>query len=170
MADLTPLGARAARGSAADMFLKLQGVTGEAGDKDHKGEIEVVSWSWGMKAGTAGSKANAAVERAATIEELQVVKNVDKSSATLMMYLNTNRLVPKAQLTVRKAGKEALEYLKIALEQVRVSSLQVESEGSTLVERVTFGFAKVEVTYTPQDVTGAQGGGGVVFAADLERE
>lgn len=167
--DITPGGARAARASAADMFLKMQGVTGEAGDTDHKGEIEVVSWSWGMKAGTVGTSANAQVSRAATIEELHVVKNVDKSSATLMLYLNQNRLVPKAQLTVRKAGKEALEYLKIDLEKVRVSAWQVASEGGTLVERVTLGFAKVEVTYTPQDATGAKGGGGVVFAADLER-
>ena len=37
----------------ADMFLKLAGVTGEAKDADHKGEIEVVSWSWGLQATTA---------------------------------------------------------------------------------------------------------------------
>jgi len=34
------------------MFLKVQGVTGEAVDTEHKGEIEVISWSWGMQAPT----------------------------------------------------------------------------------------------------------------------
>ena len=33
-----------------DMFLKMKNpdVTGEATDVDHKGEIDVVSWSWGF--------------------------------------------------------------------------------------------------------------------------
>jgi type VI secretion system secreted protein Hcp len=33
---------------AVDMFLKLNGVTGESKDKVHTTEIDVLSWSWGM--------------------------------------------------------------------------------------------------------------------------
>jgi type VI protein secretion system component Hcp len=33
---------------AVDMFLKIDGVTGEAKDKVHGKEIDVLSWSWGM--------------------------------------------------------------------------------------------------------------------------
>ena len=39
--------------AVADMFLKVAGVTGECQDPDHKGEIEVMSWSWGLDAPTA---------------------------------------------------------------------------------------------------------------------
>ena len=30
------------------MFLKLEGIKGEAADGKHKEEIDVLAWSWGM--------------------------------------------------------------------------------------------------------------------------
>lgn len=149
----------------ADMFLKLQGVTGEASDVDHKGEIEVVSWSWGMQASVSAATGQAFGK--STINELHVVKRVDQSSPTLMAFLRNNKLVSQAQLTVRKSGKTPLEYLKIELENVRVTSWKTESEGTELVERISLGFSKVRVSYTPQDSTGARGGGANVFEADV---
>ena len=145
------------------MFLKLQGVTGEAQDVDHKGEIDVTSWSWGMQANTAFS---GQASGRAIINELQVVKRVDQSSPTLMSFLRFNKAVAQARLTVRKAGKTPLEYFTIELENVRVTSLKTESENTELVERVSLGFSKVKVSYVPQDATGARGGGANVFEAD----
>lgn len=146
------------------MFLKMHGVTGEAGDSEHKGEIEVVSWSWGMQ--TAFSAATGQVSGKATMSELNIVKRVDQSSPTLMSFLRGHKPVSSAVLSVRKAGKTPLEYFKIELENVRVTSLNAESENAELVERVTLGFSKVRVSYIPQDVTGARGGGANVFEAD----
>ena len=33
---------------AVDMFLKISGIDGESSDKQHKGTIEVLSFSWGV--------------------------------------------------------------------------------------------------------------------------
>ena len=33
---------------AVDMFLKIDDIKGESKDSKHKGEIDVLSWSWGM--------------------------------------------------------------------------------------------------------------------------
>ncbi|MCP6726322.1 type VI secretion system tube protein Hcp, partial [Klebsiella pneumoniae] len=42
--------------TAVDMFLKLDGVTGESQDSKHKGEIHIESFSWGMnQTGASGS-------------------------------------------------------------------------------------------------------------------
>src|SRR5688572_931513 len=139
------------------MFLKVHGVTGEAGDTDHKGEIDVVSWSWGMSAADVGI---------ARITELSVVKRVDPASTTLMNLLRNRKVVSQAQLTVRKAEKVPLEYFKIELENVRVTALKAESDNAELVERVSLAFSKVRVSYTPQGPTGAAGGGSNVFEAD----
>jgi type VI secretion system secreted protein Hcp len=147
----------------ADMFLKMQGVTGEARDADHKGEIEVVSWSWGLQAPT--SVTGQASART-SLSEVVVVKNVDQSTPTLMQLLRNHKVTPTASLTVRKAGTTPLEYFRIDLENVRVTSLTTESEGAEIVERVRLGFSKIKVTYTPQSTTGARGGGEVVFEAD----
>ena len=149
----------------ADMFLKLPNVTGEAGDAEHKGEIEVVSWSWGMH--TPSSVATGQASGRTTFGELQVVKRVDMATPTLMSFLRNNKLLDTGKLTVRKAGKTPLEYFTIELTKVRVTSIKTESENFELVERVSLGFNKVTVTYTPQDSsTGAKGGGDNVFEAE----
>jgi type VI secretion system secreted protein Hcp len=146
------------------MFLKMHGVTGEASDTEHKGEIDVVSWSWGMQANT--SLATGQATARSTITELHIVKKVDQSSPTLMNFLRTNKVVSQALLVVRKAGKTPLEYFRIELENVRVTSIQAESASAELVEHVSLGFSKVKVSYTPQDSLGARGGGANVFEAD----
>ncbi len=67
---------------------------------------------------------------------------------------------------MRKAGKTPLEYFRIELENVRVTSIKAESDSAELVEHVNLGFSKVKVSYTPQDSLGAKGGGTNVFEAD----
>ena len=147
--------------STGDMFLMVKGakhglIKGEAEDKDHKGEIEVLSWSWGMQ-GKASLGGGVATGKA-TIHDLKIVKHVDSASTALMLALRTNEQIQKAVLTLRKAGKTPLEYMKITIEQGRVMALDVDAgdtQGSAaLVERVSFSFNKISVEYTPQGKDG----------------
>lgn len=148
------------------MFLKLTGVTGEAQDSDHQGEIQVVSWSWGLQAPAAMGGAASTTGRAA-LQELVVVKRVDQATPTLMQLVRQHKVVPSAQLTVRKAGTTPLEYFRIELTNVRVTALTTHSEAADLVERLQLGCTKIRVTYKPQQSgSGARGGGDVVFEAD----
>ena len=148
------------------MFLMVKGakhglIKGESQDAQHKGEIDVLGWSWGMQGkpnlggGTATGKAS--------IHDLRIVKRVDASSTALMLALRTNEPIQKAVLTLRKAGKSQVEYLKVTIEQGRVTALTIEggdtSGSADVVERVSFSFNKIEVEYVPQGNDGlAQGG------------
>jgi type VI secretion system secreted protein Hcp len=146
------------------MFLKVNGVTGEAVDADHKGEIDVVSWSWGMESPREAMTGQA--RGRVVISELQIIKRVDQSSPTLMSYLRMNKVVTEASLTVRKAGEKPLEYFRIELQNAKVTSLRAESSGDELVERLNLGFSKLKVIYTPQGKAGGSGGGKVEFETD----
>jgi type VI secretion system secreted protein Hcp len=148
----------------ADMFLKVEGVTGEAVDADHKGEIDVVSWSWGMDAPV--SVTSGAASGMVSVGELHVVKRVDQSSPTLMRFLRNRKEVSSAQLSVRKAGTTPLEYFTIHLQNVLVNGLRAESHDSELIEHLRLGFSKLRVSYTPQGATGARGGGANQFETD----
>ncbi len=68
--------------AAVDYFLKIDGIDGESTDKDHKGEIDVLSWSWGMS--QSGSADGTIVP---DIQELELTKYVDKSTPKLMEAL-----------------------------------------------------------------------------------
>jgi type VI secretion system secreted protein Hcp len=142
-----------------DMFLKVEGarsgvIKGEAHDPDHREEIDVFGWSWGMQARSALAAAGPSSKT--LIEELDIVKRVDSASTALMSAIRTNEPIRKATLTVRKAGSSPLEYVKIILESARVTSLHVFSEDHELSEKVSFGFQKISVEYAPQ---GSEGGG-----------
>lgn len=154
-----------------DMFLMIKGaqhgvIKGESQDVQHKDEIEVLSWSWGMqgKASLGGGTATGK----ATMHDLKIVKRVDSASTALMLALRTNEPITKAVLTLRKAGKTQLEYMKVTIEQGRVMSLTIDggdSDGTNApggageIERVTFSFNKIEVEYVPQGKDGLPKGG-----------
>jgi type VI secretion system secreted protein Hcp len=149
------------------MFLKVKGakhgaINGEAQeDTKHKGEIEVLSWSWGMqgKHSLGGGEATGK----ATMRELRILKKVDRASTALMAALRTNEVIKEAVLTLRKVGKEALEYLTITIEDGRVVSLDIEAGDAAgspaLLERVNFSFNKITVNYIPQGQDGLPQGG-----------
>jgi len=152
------------------MFLLVKGARtglfkGEAQDHKHTAEIEVVSWSWGMQGRPSLGDGRATGK--ATINELRIVKRVDAASTGLMSALRTNEPIKEATLTVRKAGKGQLEFLKIKIENGRVTSLTVEggdsSGGADVVERLSFAFNKISVEYTKQGSDGL-GMGTSVFA------
>ena len=153
-------------GGVGDMFLMVKGakhgvIKGESQDDKHKGEIEVLSWSWGMQGRP--SLGGGAASGKATINDLKVVKNIDCASTALMAALRTNEPIQKAVLTLRKAGKTQLEYLKVTIEQGRVTSLIIDagdkSGSPDVVEKVSFSFNKIEVEYVPQGKDGQPQGG-----------
>jgi len=75
---------------------------------------------------------------------------------------------PDALLTVRKAGGNPVEYIKVKMETVFFAA--VTTGGSRNEDRVTenviLNFAKVTVDYTPQDDKGAAGTA-IPFAWDI---
>src|SRR5688572_29841981 len=92
----------------------------------------------------------------AAVEELDIQKRVDSASTPLMSVLKGNEQIKKATLTVCKAGSTpALEYLKVVLEDARITSLHVFSDDHELMEKVSFSFQKISVEYIPQ---GSEGG------------
>ena len=149
-----------------DMFLMVKGakcglIKGEAQDDVHKGEIEVLSWSWGMQAKS--SLGGGVASGKASVRELKVVKKIDSASTALMSALRSNEPIQKAVLTLRKAGKSQLEFFKVTIEQGRVTSFDVEggdaSGGTDVLENVSFSFNKISVEYVPQGKDGQPMGG-----------
>ena len=68
----------------------------------------------------------------------------------------TGKHFEDGMLTVRKAGGDPLEYLKIKMQGVLVTSLSTGGSGGedVLTENVSLNFAKVHVWYTPQKEDG----------------
>lgn len=150
---------------AVDMFLKLDDVKGESVDHKHKNEIDVLAWSWGMsQSGTTHTGGGGGAGKV-SVQDLSFTKYIDKSSPDLMLSCCNGKHYKEALLTVRKAGEKPLEYLKIHLKEIIISSLSNGGSGGEdrLTENVTLNFAEFKVEYTPQKPDGS--GDAVVTAA-----
>ncbi|QNB14634.1 Hcp family type VI secretion system effector [Paraburkholderia tropica] len=145
---------------AQDIFIKINGIDGEAKDAAHQSEIEVTSWGWhisqqsNMHMGSGGGAGKA------TVDDLTFVHQVDRASPNLMKYCLTGKHIDQAVLTVRKAGGNPLEYLKLTMSDVIVT--QVFPSGSNsdngITEQVRLSFSKVKQEYVVQNAQGGSGG------------
>lgn len=145
---------------AVDMFLKIDGIKGESKDHKHMDEIHVESYSWGAtNMGTHGMGGGGGAGKV-NMQDFMVTKLVDASSADLFLSCAGGKHIAKAEFVVRKAGEKPLEYLKIKLSDILISSIQHGgSNGSDLLtEHLSINYAKIEIEYAPQDAKGAGAG------------
>lgn len=151
-----------------DMFLKLNGIEGESQDSGHSKEIDVLAWNWG---GSAEANLSGSVPTAGKAQntDLAITKYVDKATPALMLRMVTGSPISDATLTVRKAGSTSVEYIKIVLTNILVTSLSTggSDDDDRLTEEVTFFFGKVAFTYTPQDPTTGKAGTPITTTWDV---
>jgi type VI secretion system secreted protein Hcp len=141
------------------MFLMLDGVKGESSDSKHKGEIDIESFSWGMAQTGSGHRASGSGSGKVDINDISIVKVIDKASPTLMLACANGKHITKGKLTVRKAGENPLDYLTIDLENIFVSSYNTNGVNSADVptESISLNFVKVKLEYWTQTDKGAKG-------------
>ena len=145
---------------ASDMFLRLTDMDGESLDHEHGKEIDVLAWSWGMSQSGTTHLGPGAGSGKVSVQDVSVTKYVDSASHSLVQFCTNGKHFGEGFLTVRKAGGEKpLEYVKIKMEDVIVTSISTGGSGGEdrLTENITLNFAKVTFTYTPQKTDGSGG-------------
>jgi type VI secretion system secreted protein Hcp len=148
---------------AVDFFLQLDPIKGESTDAKHKEQIDVLSWSWGLSQSGSFHSGTGGGAGKVSVQDLSFTHYIDKAHPDLIQACTTGQHINKGTLTIRKAGgKDALEYLKITLEDVLVSSVHTggHSGDERIMENVSLNFRKFKVEYTPQTDKGAAGTAG----------
>jgi type VI secretion system secreted protein Hcp len=142
-----------------DYFLKVEGADGESPDGTHKGEIELVSFSWGVHQEGTSHHGGGAGAGKARFSDFNFVKRYDKASPKLMLKCAGGDHIPKVTLVCRKAGKEQQEYLKIDFSDGFISSYQIGG-GTEIIpnDSISLNFSKIDVTYKEQKADGTLGG------------
>lgn len=144
---------------AVDMFLKIEGVEGESADDKHKGEIDVLSFSWGMSQSGSMHIAGGGGSGKVNVQDMSVTKYLDKATTVLMQSCCLGKHFTKATLTCRKAGGKPVEYLIVTMEEVLVTNISLggSEQDDLQTEMISLNFGKVLVKYTPQAADGAAG-------------
>src|SRR5947209_11591412 len=144
---------------ALDMFIQIGKLKGESVDKTHAGKIDVLTWSWGVSNSGSAHVGGGAGAGKANVQDLSFTKYIDKTSPSLLLASCKGSHYTEATLIVRKAGGKPLEYLKITLSEVLISSVSTGGSGGEdrLTENVGLNFAKVKIDYIEQKPDGTEG-------------
>jgi type VI secretion system secreted protein Hcp len=154
---------------ASDIFAKIGDIKGESPDDKHKGEIEVLSWSWGVTQSGTMAHGGGGGEGKANFNDFNFTHHIDKASPVLLKACATGEHIKDATVTVRKAGKGQQEFLIIKMNDIIITGVAPSGagDGAATAEHVALQFAKVDLEYKPQKADGSLDAG-VHFKYDIK--
>ena len=126
---------------------------------DHKGEIEILSWSWGVSNASSVGVAGGSGKGKASPGEFQFTHSYDKASPVLAKKCAQGVHFPTVVLTARKSGEGQKDFFKITMKEVFITSAQpAGSAGGDIMESVSMSYSVIDFSYKPQDAKGGLGG------------
>src|SRR5438552_4737693 len=106
---------------AVDAFLKIDGIPGDSLDAQHKGEIELLSFSWGESNAATVAHGSGGGAGKAVLQDFHFTTKTSQASPRLMLACSNAMPIKEATLTVRKAGAQQ-GFIKLKLTELLVSS------------------------------------------------
>ncbi|HJY05789.1 MAG TPA: type VI secretion system tube protein Hcp [Bryobacteraceae bacterium] len=145
---------------AVEIFLKIDGVTGESKANGHAGEIEVFSFSLGASNPSSVAYGHGSGAGKVDISSLSIQKQVDNASAKLFQNCASGKHFGTGTLVVREAGGDKpVEYYKLEMAECFIDSVSWggSAGGGKPSESVAMSFSSLKITYFPQNEDGSQG-------------
>lgn len=144
-----------------DIYVKFEGATelqGDSTDTKHQNEIEVSSFSHKVYQPKSSSASSAGAHTAERTEhgEMVFTKDIDKATSKLFRAASAGTIYPKVVITFYRAygGKNTtstsqtrVDYYKIVLEDVVVSSVGTSIESGNELPAETFGLKYGKITW-----------------------
>lgn len=147
---------------ASDFFLKIEGIPGESADTKHKGEIDVLSYSFGASQTGSFSAGGGGGAGKVQFQDFHFNMKISKASPKLFIHCCDGTHIKSALLTCRKAGKSQQEFFIVKFSDILVSSFQTGGSGGgdeLPTESISLNFAKMEMEYKEQKADGSLSGG-----------
>ena len=155
---------------AVDMYMKIEGANGEAKDANHKDWSDIRSFAWGATQPGSMATGGGGGTGKASFNDLHIVAVIDRAAPAVMKHCATGKHLSKVEVSVCKAGGEQVEYSRITLEDVLVTSVQYTGnhDGDAMMVSYAFQAAKVKQQYWEQTDKGGKGAESVV-AYDIKQ-
>ena len=143
---------------AIALFLKVDGADGESANSKHKNWVDLESFHWGANQPSSMHVGGGGGAGKVSFHDLTTVSNVDKSYPAMLVNCASGKHIPKVQVAGAKAGGDEIEYFKITMEDVIVTSVDVSgAHGANVTVNYSFQAAKVKSEYSLQDSKGGKG-------------
>lgn len=147
----------------ADIYLKIDGIKGDATDEKHKDQIEVQAFTHAINQPTGGPQTSAGGLTGGRVihGEFEIEKRMDASSPMLFLACSTGDPIKQATLTLRRSAKDQKVFMTYVFDQLIISSVECtgSTEGDDAIpnERIKIRYDKITLEYTPVDSAGKEG-------------
>lgn len=144
---------------SADIFLRIEGITGESQDANHKGWINVDSFTWGASQPGNMSVGGGGGAGKVQFRDLSVQTSIDRATPAVMRYVASGRHISKVEISVCKAGGSQIEYSRITLEDVLITNVMFSgaTQRDLIGMNYQFQASKVQCQYWEQTAAGSKG-------------
>ena len=134
---------------SAAAFVKYDGIDGESKDENHDKWIDVLSIDWGAHRPEGGATGASRRRGGVVVEDLILVKEIDKATPKLMESALKGEVIPKVEihLTASTADDGRVTYYAYELTNVMITSYQVSgaTDGDHVpTETLSLNFEEVE--------------------------
>lgn len=144
---------------SSEVYLMVDGVDGEATATGFEGQIVLDSFQLGANNPTSIGAGGGAGAGKVTLSNFTVSKRTDASSVPLFLACCKGDHFANAEVTIRRAGGEQIEFLKYTFDTLFVEDISwsggTGDEGP--METLSLAYGSVEMTYTPQNADGTAG-------------
>ena len=140
-----------------DAFLKLGDLKGESVKPGHEGEIDILSWRFGvLQPGSGGTSGHGGGAGAGKVlpQDLNIVKFIDTSSVVLLRSCCEGSAFDNVKINFFDSSKsDTIPYLQWELTKARVTSYIANgaSGDDRPSETITLNYEEFKVTYTTFD-------------------
>ena len=133
------------------IYLKYDGIDGDATHEDHKKWITIESMQWGVGRAIATATGSTMNREASepSVAELTVSKQMDTSSVYLFQEACTGQTGKEVKVHLVSTGSPGKTYVEYTLENSLVSGYSVSSGGDRPSESVSISFTKFLMKYIP---------------------
>ncbi len=141
------------------IYVKYEGIDGEATHETHKKWLDVGSIQWGVGRAIStpsGSTANREASEP-SVSEVTITKLMDSSSPKLFTESCTGAVGKKVEIHLVTTGSPGNTYVQYTLTNALLSSYSMSSGGDRPSESIAISFSKLEFKFIPYDGTNKAG-------------
>lgn len=140
-------------------FLGIPGVSGDATAKGFEGQIELLTWAWGVDAsGTVGGGSGGGAGKA-TPRPVVALAGTGSQSPLLLGDTNAGKHLDSALISCVRTAKRPFTFMTLKFEDVLVTSYAVTPDPTSgaPLDLVHLDFARLTQTVIPQNPDGSAG-------------
>lgn len=141
------------------MYLKVDGVTGESADVNHKGWIDILAFSWDADQSGSMSSGGGGGSGKVSFTDLKITSCLDRASTGIFKFCAAGNHISEVKISICKAGGTQIEYATIVLMDAMVTDASYlgANGGENVNVRYAFQASQVEFHYWTQLETGGRG-------------